>query len=202
MTTLAWPAVSVDQTRFEWWLQSITQEHVSPLTGAVQTQELPGAHWQARVEYLNVTESDCRLLWAFIGVMRGRAGRVYVPNFGRPTPEGVGGGTVYVGGSGQVGATLHVAGCPLSTAGWLVPGDFVGVGGRMYLVTDDVDSDGTGSADIPLAPPIATAPTDLSTVVTDRPTVTMMFAGDRQGWTYEPGLSGRHTFAFDLREVF
>jgi hypothetical protein len=202
MTTLTWPAVSVDPTRLEWWLQSITQEHISPLTGAVQTQELPGAHWQARVEYFNVSEDDCRLLWAFIGKMRGRAGRVYVPNFGRPTPHGVGGGSPYVGGVSQTGATLHIAGATPSTAGWLVAGDMFGVDGLMYLVTGTVDVDVTGSADIPLAPPLRVSPADLGAITLTSPTVTMMFAGDRQGWTYEPGLAGRHTFAFDLREVF
>lgn len=202
MTTLTWPAVSVDPTRFEWWLQSITQEHVSPLTGAVQTQELPGAHWQARVEYLNVAEDDCRLLWAFVGLMRGRAGRVYVPNFGRPSPEGIGGGSPLVNGGSQTGATLVVDAAPLSTTGWLVPGDFVGVGGELYMVTDDVDTDGSGNASIPIAPPLRNSPTNNAAVTLTSPTVTMMFAGDRQGWTYEPGLAGRHTFAFDLREVF
>ena len=73
MTTLSWPAFSIDPTRTEWWFETLTQEHRSPLTGAVQTQELLGARWSTRVEYHNLGEADARLAWAFIGSMRGRA---------------------------------------------------------------------------------------------------------------------------------
>jgi hypothetical protein len=63
MTTLSWPAFSIDPTRTEWWLETLTQEHRSPLTGAVQTQELLGARWSTRVEYHNLGEADARLAW-------------------------------------------------------------------------------------------------------------------------------------------
>lgn len=201
MTTLAWPAVSVQPTRMEWWLQAITQEHVSPLTGALQTQELPGAYWRVRVEYHNLLEADCRLIWAWLGKMRGRAGRVYLPNLGRPTPKGVGGGSPAVSGASQTGASLQVSGGPLSTSGWLVPGDFIGVNGQMYLVTADVATDGSGVAAIPIAPPLRESPPDLGAVTLSSPTITALLSDDRQGWTYEPGYMGRHTFTFDLREA-
>ncbi len=202
MTTLSWPSVSVNPTRSEWWLQGLTQEHRSPLSGAVQTQELPGAHWTARIEYHNVAGADARALQAFIGKMRGRAGRVYVPNFGRPTPAGVGGGTPVVAGAGQTGSTLNVSGGPLSTTDWLVAGDLVGVNGQVYMVTANATTDGSGAAALAIAPPLRSSPASLSAVTLSYPTFVGMLADDRQGWTYEAGHLGRLTFIFDLVEVF
>lgn len=200
--TIAWPSVSTDPHRFEWWLETATLEHRSPLTRAVQTQELRGARWACRVEYYHLQEADSRLMWAFIGQMRGRSGRVAVPNFGRPRPLGAGGGTPVVDGAGQTGSTLAVTGGPLSTPAWLVPGDFIGVGGRMHMVTASTNTDGSGDASVAIAPPLPAAPADGATITLNLPTITMMLASDRNGWTYEQGMSGRHTFVFDLVEVF
>ena len=202
MTTLSWPAFSIDPTRAEWWLETLTQEHRSPLTGAAQTQELLGARWSTRVEYHNLGEADARLAWAFIGSMRGRAGRVYVPNFGRPTPKGIGGGTPVVSGAGQTGSTLNVTGGPLTTSGWLVAGDLIGVNGTLHLLTATANTDGSGNSALAIAPPLRTSPADAATITLERPTLTCMLNSDRNGWTYEPASMGRHTFVFDLVEVF
>lgn len=202
MTTLSWPSLSRDPTRFEWWLQANVQEHVSPFTGTTQTQELPGAYWVARIEYVNVQEADARLLWSLLMRLRGRAGRVFVPQLGRPVPLGAAGGSPLVMGAGQTGVELDIDGGPLSTAGWLVAGDFIGVSGKLYMVTDTVTTNGAGEATIPVAPPILSAPADNAAVTLTSPVVEMMLTDDRQGWTYEPGLTGYHSFAFDLREAF
>ena len=202
MTTLSWPSVSVQPTRFEWWLAAVTQEHRSPLDGTVQTQGLSAARWEARVEYYNVSADDAAILKAFIVAMRGRAGRVYVREFGRPGPRGVGGGTPVVDGAGQAGASLAVAGGPLSTSGWLQTGDIFGVNGQAYMLTAPANTDGTGDATLAIAPPLRSSPANGATVTLVAPQVTMMFAGDRNGWTYEPAARGRHTFVFDLVEAF
>lgn len=202
MTTLSWPAFSVPPTRFEWWLESATQEHVSPLTGAAQTQELPGARWAARVEYLSLAAADATLAKTFISAMRGRAGRVFLGNLGQPTVRGVGGGAPLVAGAGQTGSVLAVDGGPLSVSGWLAAGDLVGVAGRMYMLTAAANTSGAGAASLSLAPPVWTAPADDAPVTLAAPTCTMMFRADRQGWTYEPAALGRHAFVFDMIEVF
>lgn len=199
--SLAWPSVSVPPSRFEWWLESQTQEHVSPLTGAAQTQAMPGVRWAARAEYYNVSRADADLFMAFIAQMRGRAGRVALGNLGRPAPRGVGGGTPLVAGAGQTGTTLNVDGGPLSTSGWLVTGDIVGIGSRLHVLTANAGTDGSGAATLSLAPPILTAPADNAAVTLSLPTVDFMFRADRQGWQYEPGALGRMSFVFDLVQV-
>jgi len=202
VTTLSWPSVTAEPTRTEWWLETLTQEHRSPLTGAAQTQELLGARWATRVEYHNTSKADSRLLWAFLAQMRGRAGRVYVPNFGRPRPEGIGGGSPTINGAGQTGSTLSVAGGPLSTSGWLLPGDLIGFDGRIHMVTASTATNGSGVASVAIAPPLRSSPTNGGAITLVRPTVTMMLAGDRNGSAFEQGFMGRHSFIFDLVEVF
>lgn len=202
MTTLSWPAFSVQPTRFEWWLEALTQEHVSPFSGSAQTQETPGAKWAARVEYHNASPADCNLHYAFIAQMRGRAGRVYLGNLGRPAPQGAGGGTPLVAGGSQTGTALAIDGAALSASPWLKAGDLVGIGGRLHMQVADVATDGTGAATLTLAPPIWTAYADNAPLTLTLPTATFMFRQDRQGWAYEPGSLGRTTFVYDLIEFF
>ena len=107
-----------------------------------------------------------------------------------------------VAGAGQTGSTLNVSGGPLSTTGWLVPGDLIGVNGTLHLVTAQADTDGSGNCAVAIAPPLRVSPADASAITLVRPTITAMLNSDRNGWTYEPAGMGRHTFIFDLVEVF
>jgi len=200
MTTLSWPTVTIDPARVEWTLVAVTQIHESPLTGSVQTQELPGAYWQCVVDYSNAWGDNARRLWAFVAAMRGRAGRVNVPAFGRETPSGVGGGSPAVNGAGQLGNTLAIDGAPLSTTGWLLAGDMFSVGGSLHMLTADADTDGSGTATLTFAPALRAAPSDGGAITTVNPTTVMMFLADQQGSSYAPG--GMQPFVFTLRESF
>lgn len=60
-------------------------------------------------------------------------------------------------------------GCPLSQTDWLKAGDYIqlGTGGdaRLFMVTDDVDSNGSGEATINIWPDINVAYADNTSVV-------------------------------------
>lgn len=199
--SLSWPAVSVQPTRWEWWLETATQEHIAPLSGDVQTQELPGARWACRAEYHNVQVSDARLLMAFIAQMRGRAGRVATANLAQPTIRGTATPvpTIKVIGANQTGVSLLVDGITPGTG--FLPGDLFGLEDRLYMVLAAVTADGLGQATLSLGPPIWTAPANNAPLTIVSPTIDMMFRGDRQGWAYEPGYAGLMTFIFDLIEA-
>jgi len=200
MTTLSWPAISITPQRVDWTLVSVTQIHESPLTGAVQTQELPGAYWQCVLDYSHARGDNARLLWAFVAKMRGRAGRVAVPSFGKDRPAGVGGGTPLVKGAGQTGAALLIDGAPISTAAWLKAGDVFGVGSYLYMLTADADTDGSGEVTLAFAPSLRASPADNAALTLIRPTTVMMFLADEQGTSYSPG--GAQPFVLTLREAF
>lgn len=200
MTVLAFPTLSIRPVRVDWSLVSITQVHESPLTGAVQTQELAGAYWQCVLDFSHARGADARLLWALLGKMRGRAGRLAVPTYGRERPAGVGGGAPLVAGAGQVGNALAIDGAPASTTGWLLAGDLVGVGGYVYMLTADADTDSLGAASLALVPALRSAPADNAAITTVRPTTTMMFVADEQGSTISAGPI--QPFVLTLREAF
>jgi hypothetical protein len=199
MSVLSWPAVTIDPARVEWTLVAVTQIHESPLTGAVQTQELPGAYWQCVVDYSNAWGGNARRLWAFVAAMRGRAGRVNVPVFGKEAPAGVGGGTPLVDGGGQSGNTLLIDGAPVSTPGWLLAGDVFSVGGSLHMLTADANTDSGGTATLTFAPALRASPSNNAAVTIVNPSTVMMFLADQQGSSYNPG--GVQPFVFTLREA-
>lgn len=80
MTTLTWPAGIVPQS-VAWHLEANTATFTSPLTGATQTVELPGARWVADFSLPTLRADQWRAWAAFIARLRGQSGRVYVPPF-------------------------------------------------------------------------------------------------------------------------
>ena len=63
-------------------------------------------------------------------------------------------------------------------------------------------TNGSGVASVAIAPPLRSSPTNGGAITLVRPTVTMMLASDRNGSAFEQGFMGRHSFIFDLVEVF
>ena len=75
----------------------------SPLSGAVQTLELPGARWALSMSFPALQDPDAGTLMAFLAKLRGRANRFTCHNFARPALKGTGSGTALVKGAGQTG---------------------------------------------------------------------------------------------------
>ena len=196
MTTLTWPNITSKPTRQQWQLQSLTQTHESPLTGSVQTQSLPGARWMTTIEYEGITDPDEQAtLQTFSIQLRGRAGRVNVPNYGW-TRRGSGSGTVLVKGGSQTGTTLLTDGW---TAGATVKvGDFFQVGSEMKMIITNATADGSGNMTLTFEPPLRDIPNDNAPINYTAPVVTMMPLGDVAPWTYEAG--DVMSFTFDLME--
>lgn len=80
MSTLTWPSGIVPQA-VTWHLEANTAAFTSPLTGATQTVELPGARWVAEFTLPPLPSARWRAWSAFLARLRGAAGRVYVPPF-------------------------------------------------------------------------------------------------------------------------
>lgn len=200
MTTLTWPTLTISPQRADWSLVANTQVHESPLTGAVRTQALPGAYWQAVLDYSHARGADAQALWALVGRLQGRAGRIAVPMFGNLRPRGPAGGTPLVNGAGQTGTTLAIDGATASTTGWLLQGDLVQVGSYTYLVTQDVTTSAGGAATLNIFPTLRSAPSDNASVTVRNCTTRMMLLADSQGTTYAPGPL--RPWVLTLREAF
>lgn len=163
MTLLAFPTIR-GVSRAAYRLRGNTQSHRSPLDGTVQTLEMPGAVWELTVSWETLEAADTRRLAAFLASLRGGAGRfLYSPAAWAPR-RALGAGTPVVAGAGQAGLLLATTGwapgAQVMLAGdWLSFDDTLGRR-RLHMVTADVTANGSGTASLPITPPIRRAPAD------------------------------------------
>ena len=184
MSTLTFPAVTPNAAEFA--LEANTQTLRSELNGAVQTVALPGDRWVANLTFNNLTGTKARLMRAFVGSLRGQAGRFYLvpPSNVR---AGIGTGTPLVNGANQTGSSIITDGWTASQTGIVCAGDYINVGTELKMVTADANSNGSGQATIYFTPPIRVSPADNSAIVTVNPTVIMALKDGKQArWQSQP----------------
>jgi hypothetical protein len=162
-----------------------TQQHVSPFDGSVQTLAMPGQRWRASMTWGPIPHTDWRPLQAFLGSLRGRAGRftyVHPHTYRRATAAP---GTPRVDGDNQTGIEL-------ATDGWtpsvlvMRAGDFLSFEDaagrrRMHHVLADVTSDSAGEATLSLVPPLRSAPADNTALDVLTPSPVWSLAMDDSG---------------------
>jgi hypothetical protein len=177
MTTLTWPTLTrATPAEIEWSLMSNTQTFTSPLSGAVQTVEMPGARWRASFTLGELDAADAAALQAFMAQLRGRSGRFYLYNFARPSPRGTATGTPLVKGASQTGTSLAIDG--LAAGATLLAGDFFEVGGELKIVTATATANGSGEATVSFEPPLRASPADNAAITLTQPKATMMLEDD------------------------
>lgn len=199
MTTLSFPSLSRAIPRsMDWALRANTQSFQSPLSGSMQTVELPGARWAASFMLENLDEADAALLQAFLAKLRGRAGRFTLHNLARPQPRGTLTGTPLVKGASQTGTTLAIDACTVGAT--LLAGDFFAVNGELKMVVADATADGAGEMSLTFEPPLRSSPADNDALTLSSPTATFMLAGDEMKWNTQPGKFS--TFAVDAIEAW
>lgn len=195
MTTYAWPD-DLRAATVQWRQRSNTQVATSPLTGSVQTQELPGARWLMTVQAAAAVEVHA--LETLLVKLRGQANRVSVYPLHRPTPRGTWGGTPLVQGTAQVGASLITDGWTAGST--LLAGDFFAVNGELKQVVADATANGSGVMTIVFEPPLRASPADNAPLTLIRPTCTMMLASPE--WAIGIGAGTIIEGAIDLVEVW
>lgn len=200
MTTIALPTMSrTSPARMTWGQRSNALVHVSPLSGQVQTVELPGARWTLSIEWPPLQEPDAGIWEAFMASLRGQANRFTAYDFLRRYPRGTYRGTLTVGAPIAQGATsATIAGGGASQT--LLRGDKLAIGGELKIWTQDSTADGTGVITGTVEPPFRSAISAGAQVVWDRPTALFMAAEPE--WRGER-LRGRLTsYSLDAIEVF
>lgn len=190
MITLAFPSLVVPwPDQFDFSLISNTQIFQSPLSGSLQTLELPGARWGATLTFNNVKDDDAATLQAFLTQLRGQANRFSLWNMARPNPRGniKAGTAATVNGANQTGNQLH-------THNWnpgdtiLLPGDLFSVNGELKMITAAATADGTGAATLQFEPPLRSSPSDAAPITTSQPTATFILSDPKPKWSTKTGL--------------
>ena len=165
----------------EWYLNSNTQVHKSPLSGAMQTLELPGAFWSAVLSIEDQKPAQARRIMAFLTQLRGQAVSFNLFDHSHPIPAGVATGTPVVNGSDQYGTQLLTSGWTPDVTGILLAGDYIQVGSEFKMVVANANSNAGGLATLQIEPPWRNSPADGATVVTSYPKVLMKLSDDKVG---------------------
>lgn len=179
MPTLNYPTLSRQPSSFMMQLRPNTMVFESPLNGAVQTTELPGARWVCEITYDTLSKPDRLLMQAFLSQLRGRAGRVYLWDMSHPRPQGIATGSPLVN-VDQIGATLNTDGWTANQTGIMKAGDLFAVNGELKRIVSDSNSGASGEAALTFEPPLrATAPNNAALTI-DKPKFTAMLIDDEQ----------------------
>lgn len=186
MATLVMPAApGFRNSRFS--LQARSQTHTSPLTGTVQTLELPGAVWQVNYELPPMKRPLAAPWTAFLVNLMGEDGRFFGFDPDARVPLGSYDqalDTPLVAGAAQTGATLNTDGWRINQTALLLPGDYFGLTEdtkkRIHMITANVDSDGAGAATLSFKPPLRASPAENAVLVLIDPVAEMKLASDEE----------------------
>lgn len=193
MTIHTWPTLSKPEpTSWDWSLVSNTQTFSSPLSGNVQTLELPGARWRVTFQMESMTPADSALLRAWFVKLRGQSGRFYLHNMAQPSPRGTAGGTPVVSGAGQSGISLTATGWPADTTA-LKAGDFFEVNGELKMMVADALVNGSGAATLTFEPPLRNSPANGAAITTTKPTGIFKLDEDTVRWITVAGALSSFT---------
>jgi hypothetical protein len=203
MTTFAFPTLSRSKpSEWRFGLRSNTLVHVSPLSGQMQTVELPGARWFFAARWLNLLDADRAVFEVFLMKLRGQANRFTVHDFSRPVPLGTMRGSPVTSGSiaaGAVSFNINAGGGQAGTT--LLAGDKLNVGGELKMVVDPlVTLNGSGIGAVGIEPPFRSAIGGGAAVAWDRPTA--VFVATEPEWSAEINAPSLALFGLDAMESF
>lgn len=124
--------------------------------------------WQIDLAYGAMSRATFAPLWSFLNSRAGQSSQFTVSLPALGTPRGTAAGTPLVNGGGQIGSSLVTDGWALSSL-VLRKGDFIEIDGdpKVYQITADATSNGSGQATLSIYPALRRTPNDNITVHTD-----------------------------------
>lgn len=172
----------------------------SPFTREEQAFKWPGEFWSVSFNIPPVTKrSDASEWMAFGAKLEGTYGHFLMGDPAHKLPSGNVSGTIQVDGAGQTGNTLL-------TKGWsgnLKKGDYfqlgTGASSRIYMLTDDTDSDESPGPYLTFVPALRSSPLNEQEVIVNNPVGVFRSVDDSFSWSVEPGPVYR--FSFQAVEV-
>lgn len=169
---LSFPSVGVKDSTFR--LRTVTAISTSPFTGQQQVYLYPGQWWEGQITFVPMTRAQAAEVQAFLAQLKGQYGTFL---YGDPDALALGirgaGGTVLVNGASQTGNSLTVDGMTHSTSGILLPGDYfqlgTGTAAHYHIVTQSLDSDGSGQGTLYFEPSLRESPADNGSLTLSAP---------------------------------
>ena len=151
---LTFPTVSgVTTQRFS--LVRTVAVSTSPFTGQDQIVQHEGEYWTTQIQFPPMLKAKAAVVIAFLLQLRGRRGTFKIGDQDRKTIQGVATGTIRVNGASQTGNQVALDGFANSTSNVFKAGDYITIGSYLYMVTEDVTSNGSGEANVKIEPACA-----------------------------------------------
>ncbi|MFH1984119.1 MAG: hypothetical protein ABIL58_19950 [Pseudomonadota bacterium] len=153
-----------------------------------QVSQRGGHRWFLTLDFpKGLTRAELAPIFAFLVAQRGQYDTfTYTPPV-VDDPRGSVSGTPLVDGASQTGRTIATKGWTASQTGIVLAGDFIRFAGhnKVYMITANADSDGSGEADISIDPALLASPVNEAVItVTDVP-FTVGLLDDRSGFALD-----------------
>ena len=169
----------------DWRLLTSSGMYVSPLNGSTQTVSRGGERWAVTLSYPNLKGAEAASITAFLAAMRGRAGRVTLPDHAYEK-RGTLTSNLRVNGWSQRGTSLRCDGGPKSGVNAVRAGDMFELDDRLYMIVADGNTNVSGNITLEFVPPLDDSPADNATVEVLGPQGYFMLAGNTVSWSYAP----------------
>lgn len=159
--------------------------------------------WRLHFQYGTMEKTDYLDLWAFLNAQRGQWDTFTAMLPSGISPRGLLGGTPLVNGALAAGvSSAAIDGLSNNITGWGKRGDFFKFAGhsKVYQLTADADSNGSGQATLAFQPALAAAAADNEAVSFSAVPFTLILASDESDLALQPPTQG--TLAFDAIEDF
>lgn len=184
-------------------IQSLQPTRVSVAHSLRRSTRTTGAQrWLVTADWTGLTRPQFAPVQAFVIAQRGQWDSFTMLLPGHKQPQGTATGTPLVNGSSQAGRTLATRGWTANVTGILKAGDFIGITGqtKVYMVTADANSDGSGNAVLAIEPALMSAPADGAVLVVRNVPFTLALAGDTTEMAVQPPVL--YNFSLPLVEAF
>ena len=170
------------------------------ISGRRQSRQIGGQYFRMRASFPPMTRAEFAPIYAFVMKQRGRyESFTLIPpvlNAGLGSPAG----TPLVNGASQTGRTIVTDGWSASITIFKA-GDYLKFANhdKVYTVTADATSDGSGDSTISIEPALVTSPADDSAITyTSVPFTVALRSGIQE---FDTGTSGLFSFEVDFEEV-
>lgn len=176
-------ATGIQTQRFA--LTRIVGVSQSPFTRQEQVIQHQGEYWSATVQLPPMLKDNASQWLAFLLQLRGRRGTFKLGDQDRKTIQGVATGTIRVNGASQTGNQIALDGFAVSTNNVFKAGDYIQINSYLYMVTEDVNSNGSGEADVKIEPSLRSGLetiADNDTVIYTNTTTLMRLDSNEVAW--------------------
>lgn len=201
VTILDFDSLGVVPDSAEFGITYNTLIHTSPLSGATQTLEMPGARWKMRLSFRNLEPSEGRKLASFLTRLRGAAGRFYCHDYGRPTPQNI---TTSLNSTTLV-STVSAGSNSVSLTGYstgsLTVGDYISIGNNGLRELKIIVADNNNGL-YTIEPKMRATKSAGTPVIVNKPSTVFMLSSDEQAYWSTRSKAFLSDIDIDAVEIF